>query len=146
MVRRSTTTPRAGRRTPGSLKVTDGFKSFALDQLEELGDVVPKAMFGAVGLYHRDLFFGILARDTLYLKVDDRNLADYQRAGMKPFNPYPRVRSNSRSGRVRRSRWREQRARRRIARREPWASGNGVMRGRGVQRKAREPKFAGLKE
>jgi DNA transformation protein len=78
------------------LKVTDGFKSFVLDQLEELGDVVPKAMFGAVGLYHRDLFFGILARDTLYLKVDDRNLADYQRAGMKPFNPYP-----GRSGKMR---------------------------------------------
>ena len=74
---------------PRSLKVSDGFKSFVLDQLEELGDVTPKSMFGGIGLYHRGVFFGILARDMLYLKVNDTNLADYQRAGMKPFRPYP---------------------------------------------------------
>src|SRR5436309_525127 len=72
-----------------SLKVSAGFKSFVLDQLEELGDVTPRAMFGGVGLYHRGVFFGILARDTLYLKVGDSNRADYERAGMKAFTPYP---------------------------------------------------------
>jgi len=72
-----------------SLKVSAGFKSFVLDQLEELGDVTPRSMFGGVGLYHRGEFFGILARDTLYLKVGDSNLADYECAGMKPFRPYP---------------------------------------------------------
>ena len=46
-------------------------------------------MFGGVGLDHAGVFFGILARDTLYLKVDASNLADYERAGMKPFRPYP---------------------------------------------------------
>ena len=71
-----------------SLKVSEAFKTFVLDQLSEIGDVVPRAMFGGVGLYHRGLFFGILARDTLYLKVDDRNREDYERAGMKPFKPY----------------------------------------------------------
>jgi DNA transformation protein len=35
------------------------------------------------------VFFGILARDTLYLKVDASNLADYARSRMKPFRPYP---------------------------------------------------------
>ena len=45
-------------------------------------------MFGGVGLYYRGLFFGIIARDVLYLKVDDRNRPDYRRAGMKPFKPY----------------------------------------------------------
>ena len=72
-----------------SLKVSDGFRAFVVDQLEELGDVTPKSMFGGVGLYHRGTFFGILARDTLYLKVGENNLADYERAGMKPFKPYP---------------------------------------------------------
>jgi|SRR5881397_1424957 len=72
-----------------SLKVTPAFKSFVLDQLEELGDVTPRSMFGGVGLYHRGLFFGILARDTLYLKVGDSNRADYERAGMRAFKPYP---------------------------------------------------------
>jgi DNA transformation protein and related proteins len=72
-----------------SLKVSDGFKSFVLDQLEELGDVTPRSMFGGVGLYRRGVFFGILARDTLYMKVDDRNRGDYENAGMKAFKPYP---------------------------------------------------------
>ena len=55
------------------LRVTDAFKTFVLDQLEELGDVTPRAMFGGVGLYCRDVFFGIIARDVLYMKVDDTN-------------------------------------------------------------------------
>ena len=38
-------------------------------------------MFGGVGLYHADLFFGIIARDVLYLKVDDVNRPDYEAAG-----------------------------------------------------------------
>jgi DNA transformation protein and related proteins len=76
-------------RSTHSLKVSDGFKSFVLDQLGELGSVTPKSMFGGVGLYHDGIFFGILARDTLYLKVDARNLPDYQAAGMQAFNPYP---------------------------------------------------------
>lgn len=76
--------------TPGmnSLACSPGFRSFVLDQLGELGDVVARSMFGGVGLYHGDVFFGILAGDTLYLKVGPRNLADYQRAGMQPFKPY----------------------------------------------------------
>ena len=77
------------RRTSRSLKVSGTFKAFVLDQLEELGDVTPKSMFGGVGLYHRGVFFGIIARDTLYLKVGDANRADYERARMKPFKPYP---------------------------------------------------------
>ena len=76
-------------RTLRSLRVSDAFMSFVLDQLAEVGDVAPKSMFGGVGLYHRGVFFGIIARDTLYLKVGDANRADYQRAKMKPFKPYP---------------------------------------------------------
>src|SRR5438105_15233321 len=76
------------RRTSRSLKVSDTFKAFVLDQLEELGDVTPRSMFGGVGLYHDGMFFGILARDRLYLKVGPSNVADYKRAGMKPFKPY----------------------------------------------------------
>ena len=45
-------------------------------------------MFGGVGLYHRGVFFGLLARDTLFFKTDDRTRADYVRAGMKSFKPY----------------------------------------------------------
>ena len=72
-----------------SLKVSDAFKRFVLDQLEEIGDVTPRAMFGGVGLYHAGVFFGLLARDTLFLKVDDSNRPDYEAAGMAAFKPYP---------------------------------------------------------
>ena len=82
-------TKRPGRRTLRSLKVSDGFRAFVLDQLEELGEVTPKSMFGGVGLYYRGIFFGIIARDTLYLKVGDANRADFARAKMRPFKPYP---------------------------------------------------------
>jgi len=70
------------------LKVTPAFRAFVLDQLEELGDVASRSMFGGIGLYCRGLFFGIIARDILYLKVDGRNRPDYEDAGMKPFKPY----------------------------------------------------------
>jgi len=71
------------------LTVSAAFKTFVLNQLDELGDVTPKSMFGGVGLYHRGVFFGILARDTAFFKTDDRSRPDYLRAGMKPFKPYP---------------------------------------------------------
>jgi DNA transformation protein and related proteins len=73
-----------------SLAVSPAFRQFVLDQLEELGDVTPRSMFGGVGLYRRGVFFGIIARDVLYLKVDDTTRADYEREGMHPFRPYPR--------------------------------------------------------
>jgi DNA transformation protein len=71
------------------LRVSDSFRKFVLDQLEALGDVEPRSMFGGVGLYHRGVFFGIVAGDVLYLKVDDATRGDYERAGMGPFMPYP---------------------------------------------------------
>jgi DNA transformation protein len=60
-----------------------------LDQLAESGDITPHAMFGGVGLYCRGVFFGIIAGDVLYLKVDDTTRAEYEREGLRPFKPYP---------------------------------------------------------
>lgn len=86
MARARSKRPPERRRSP--LGVSDSFRSFVLDQLDELGDVTPRSMFGGVGLYRRGVFFGILARDVLYLKVDEENRGDYERAGMAPFKPY----------------------------------------------------------
>jgi DNA transformation protein and related proteins len=71
------------------LAVTATFRTFVLDQLEGIGDVMPRSMFGGVGLYCGGLFFGLIAGDVLYLKVDDATRGDYERAGMGPFTPYP---------------------------------------------------------
>jgi DNA transformation protein len=86
---RTRTPSKPGKRTLRSLAVSDAFKAFVVDQLEELVDVVPRSMFGGVGLYSRGVFFGIIANDVLYLKADDTTRGDYERAGMKPFRPYP---------------------------------------------------------
>ena len=72
-----------------SLRVSPGFREFVVDQLAELPDVRARAMFGGVGLHSRGLFFGIVASDVLYLKVDDATRGRYERAGMTPFRPYP---------------------------------------------------------
>jgi len=70
------------------MRVSEGFRSYVLEQLGAVPHLLARAMFGGVGLYADDLFFGIVAADTLYFKVDDRNRARYTAAGMAPFQPY----------------------------------------------------------
>ncbi|HEU4890702.1 MAG TPA: TfoX/Sxy family protein [Vicinamibacterales bacterium] len=71
-----------------SLRSSASFERFVMDQLSDLEPVTSRKMFGGVGLFCRDVFFGIIARDELYLKVDDRTRGRYERAGMHPFKPY----------------------------------------------------------
>lgn len=70
-----------------SLRSSEGFRQFVLDQLDEL-NVTARPMFGGTGLYADGVFFGIVAIDTLYLKVDDTNRPMFEREGMQPFKPY----------------------------------------------------------
>ena len=71
-----------------SMRVSSGVREFVLDQLAALPGIRDRAMFGGIGLYADDLFFGILASDVLYFKVDDSNRQDYELAGARPFKPY----------------------------------------------------------
>lgn len=70
------------------MAISEGYLAYVLDQLEGLGEVTPRKMFGGAGLYSRGLFFGLIADDVLYLKVDDTNRSDYEQAGMPAFNPF----------------------------------------------------------
>jgi DNA transformation protein and related proteins len=72
-----------------SLRSSGAFEAFVIDQLAGLGEVTGKKMFGGVGLYVDGLFFGLIARDVLYLKVDAGNRSTFEAAGSKPFKPYP---------------------------------------------------------
>ena len=71
-----------------SLRSSNGFRQLVLDHLEPL-DVTARSMFGGTGLYAEGVFFGIIALDTLYLKVDDTNRPLFEAEGMQPFMPYP---------------------------------------------------------
>jgi DNA transformation protein len=77
------------RRPLRSLRVSNSFRDFVLDQLADLPDLRAKAMFGGVGLYSGEHFFGILAGDELYLKTDESTRGAFATAGGQPFTPYP---------------------------------------------------------
>ena len=70
------------------MSVSQGYLDYILDQLRVIGPVHAKRMFGGVGLYLEGVFFGLIAGDVLYFKVDDSNKPDYTAAGMEPFRPY----------------------------------------------------------
>jgi DNA transformation protein len=44
-------------------------------------------MFGGLGLYSAERFFGVVDDDRVYLKVDDETRPRYRKRGMKPFDP-----------------------------------------------------------
>ena len=46
-------------------------------------------MFGGIGLYSQSVFFGIVAADVLFFKVDGESRGDYESRGAEPFKPFP---------------------------------------------------------
>ena len=70
-----------------SLRVSPEFRDFVLDQLARVPDLTSKRMFGGIGLYSGQRFFGIVAADELFFKVDDSTRAAYEAAGSEPFRP-----------------------------------------------------------
>ena len=65
---------------------------FAAEVVDRLQRVVSglraRRMFGGVGLYSGELFFGIVAFDRLWFKVDDDNRPDYKSRSMQAFQPF----------------------------------------------------------
>lgn len=70
------------------MTVSNDYLAFVLDQLAGLGGVRSRRMFGGAGLYRDEFFFGLIAGDVLYLRVDDTNRKDYTARGMAQFKPY----------------------------------------------------------
>ena len=70
------------------MAVSEEYLDYVVDQLSCIGEITVKKMFGGVGLYHNELFFGLIASDVLYFKVDDENRPAYLNAGARPFQPY----------------------------------------------------------
>jgi DNA transformation protein len=61
------------------------FVEFVLEGLQPLGGVRARRMFGGWGIYKDGLMFALIARDQLYLKVDDDNRAAYDAADLPYF-------------------------------------------------------------
>jgi DNA transformation protein len=71
------------------MAVSDSYLTYVLDQLAGLGCVRSRRMFGGVGLYANELFFGLIFGGGLYLKVDDASRSRFVARGMGPFKPFP---------------------------------------------------------
>ena len=61
------------------------FITFLLEQLEPMGSVEAKGMFGGFGIYRHGLMFGLVSQDTFYLKADEMNRAQFEDKGLPCF-------------------------------------------------------------
>ena len=75
------------------MAVSQGFLDYVAEQLSSVAQITHRRMFGAVGLYADDVFFGIIDDDELYFKVDDATRPAFEERGMEPFRPYGDERS-----------------------------------------------------
>ena len=71
------------------MAVSSDYLDYVRDQLSGLGGVTTRRMFGGAGLYCDEFFFALIDNDTLYLRVNDSNRADFTTRGMGQFRPYP---------------------------------------------------------
>src|SRR5258706_7622950 len=71
------------------MAVSSDYLDYVRDQLSGLGGVTSRRMFGGAGLYCDEFFFALIDNDTLYLRVNDANRADFTTRGMGQFRPYP---------------------------------------------------------
>jgi DNA transformation protein len=63
----------------------DKFTAFLLELLTPIGPVLPRRMFGGVGLFLNGMMFGLIVREELFLKVGDANRPMYEAAGEAAF-------------------------------------------------------------
>ena len=61
------------------------FVVYLLEQLESMGPVVAKRMFGGHGLFLDNLMFGLVADEVLYLKADEDNEGQFIERDLEKF-------------------------------------------------------------
>src|SRR5215471_11696010 len=64
----------------------DGLVAHVLDMLRDWGGVSARRMFSGYGLFRQGAMFGLIARDTLFLRVDNRNRPEFAAAGSRVFS------------------------------------------------------------
>jgi TfoX/Sxy family transcriptional regulator of competence genes/predicted nucleotidyltransferase len=63
----------------------NNYTEYIIALLEPLGHIKARKMFGGFGIYQGDIFFALIANDTLYFKVDDNSRPLYESYSSKPF-------------------------------------------------------------
>jgi len=67
------------------MPVSAEYRAYVEELFEAMGPVTVRSMFGGAGIFAGEVMFGLIARDTIFLKVDDENRGDYEAEGLKPF-------------------------------------------------------------
>ncbi len=67
------------------MTASDAFVELLKDNLRGLGPVSVRRMFGGAGVYADGVMFGLVADDTLYLKVDDLTKSAFEAEGLAAF-------------------------------------------------------------
>ncbi|WP_414728908.1 TfoX/Sxy family protein [Zhongshania aliphaticivorans] len=62
------------------------FTVFLVDQMQWLGPVTSRRMFGGTGLFLEGLMFALIVENTLYLKADTATRGDFDALGLPPFS------------------------------------------------------------
>jgi DNA transformation protein len=71
------------------MAVSSSFRILVVDQLNRaVPRIRARPMFGGVGLYSGELFFALIADDTVYFKVDASTRPEFEARGMEPFRPF----------------------------------------------------------
>lgn len=68
------------------MSVSLEFRDHVLELLAPLGPVSGRRFFGGIGLAFDGVQFAMMMGQTLYLRVDDSNRADFEGAGSEPFS------------------------------------------------------------
>lgn len=61
------------------------FVAYMHELFAEFGPVATRRMFGGHGVFHDGLMIGLIADDTLYLKVDEDTIPAFRELGLTPF-------------------------------------------------------------
>ena len=61
------------------------FVSYVLELMQSIGPVEARRMFGSHGMFLEGLMFGLISKNTLYLKADEETKADFLDKGMEIF-------------------------------------------------------------
>ena len=61
------------------------FIEYLLEQMQGVGLVSARAMFGGHGIYHDGIMFALVADDVLYLKTDELNRPEFEARNLPPF-------------------------------------------------------------
>ena len=71
------------------MAVSIQYKEFVAELFSCVGPVHVRSMFGGAGVFAPleggDVMFGLVARETVFLKVDETNISDFEAEDSRPF-------------------------------------------------------------